>query len=356
MLVKVFRVKNKSYGNSIQNNFGTISANVWALEQASKPGHYCPDIGCQYTARNFPKKYLLAKRGDSSYRQNGLLKISIPPGTKTLELQAPIGYEISSPPGPILPVPADEEVIVKFWIKTAILENMQRQIDQLLMDKQSLQRTVGDLELELEKYKELNQELEKSSQGNRDSVGQVKSLIAQRDGVIDSLKQLVAEVDGQIDDYKFAMYSKITQNYQKFLNAILNTEHALKHIKGAFVNAGELKNLNATIETLNSARDDMHENHLAYIEAGRKYWDGSIATQLTSLYDQAIKQTYGDLIIPLNENLISHLNNAWNGKQSRLVAQKKARKNIKKMLPKLRQEIEDMERIAKEVFGQSRSD
>lgn len=308
------------------------------------------------TQQGIPQRNIsLLNIGTRATDRNGLLKINIPPGTQTLELQAPPGYEILTPPGPILPVPASEEIIVKFWIKTAIIENMQKRIDQLLIDKETLNKNVEELEAELERLRDLNLQLERSNQGNKDSVGQVRAIIAQKDGLIDSLKQVANEVNGQIEDYKYAMYASITQNYQKFLNGILNMEAALEDVRGAFTYESELKNFNTTIEALNFARDDMHEKHLGYIEAGKKYWSENISAQLSSLYDQAITKTYGDLIIPLNKDLISYLNDAWRGKKSRLRARKKARKNLKTMLPKLRQEIEDMERIAKEVFEQLRA-
>lgn len=301
------------------------------------------------------KNISLLNVGTRATDRNGLLKINIPEGTNTIELQTPPGFEIVSPPGPIMPVPASENVIVKFWVKTALLENMQKEIDQLLKDKEGLTQQVKQMGIELEKLQQLNQNLETMSQGTQDSVALIKTKITEKDAIIDSLEKKVTDVDSRIGDYKLAIYSEITRNYQHFLNAILNMEMALADVRGAFVNEGELKHFNSKIEALNIARDDMHEKHLAYIEAAEKYWDTGISSQLQSMYHQAIIQTYQHLIIPLNQDLISQLKNAWSGRNSRIIAQKKAGKNLKKMRPKLRQEIEDLERIAQQVFEQLKS-
>jgi len=287
---------------------------------------------------------------------NGLVRVTIPNGITTIELQLPPGFEIVNPPGPIQNVPSSANAVVKFWVKTALLENMKAQIDQLIRDKQNLSKSVNDLETELASLQDLNKELLSNSAGKQDSIERVRTQMRIKDQVIDSLSRKVMDVDSKIGDYKLAIFSEISRNYQQFLNAMLNMEMNLKDIKGAFINEGELKNFNSIVEILNVARDDLHEKHLAYIEAAETYWNKGVSAKLSGLYNQAIVNTYGNLIIPLNEDLVGRLKAAWSGKQSRLVAQKQARKSLKKVLPKLRQEIEDMERIAEEVFVQLKED
>lgn len=266
---------------------------------------------------------------------NGIATISIPRTTRSITLVLPSkDIVIKYPKGgeTHAPSPDIENPIVEFLITTSRFKMMTLQIEYLSQEKKELQMLADSLQ---------------------------EKMFSEQISFKDSLEKVNHRINSlliEITSKKLAIYSEISDNYLQFLNAILDMEQSLKHVASAFTHEGELRNFNHQIEILNQARNSMHENHLAYVQVVEQYWNKATALKLRSLYRHALENTYGDIILPLNDELIAKLKATWNGNKPRIFVQRKAVKSTKKALAKLQDEIEDMEDTAEEVLALLASD
>ena len=298
----------------------------------------------QKTKQGVAKKGIsLLRLGAGTTDSDGVAIITIPSHTQVVELQVPPGFEIVDPPGPIMPVPASEEVVVKFWVNEVQLNKMEAQIDYLKQERDSITTLANRLELKNQLLENQINQLTSENVALRDSVREVSQQI-------DVLNNKASTIDQEIAQYKLAFYDKISSNYQQFLNALLDMEVALGNVSEAFTQEGELRNFNDRINALNQARNSMHENHLAYVKVAEKYWNKEISLKLMGLYKQALYNTYNDVILPLNDELIATLRDTWNGNKPRIFVQRKAVKRTDKALEELHEEIEDLKGKASEVL------
>ncbi len=274
---------------------------------------------------------------------DGRAVITIPKNTKMVELNVPPGFEIVDPPGPILPVPASEDVVIKFWVNEIQARMMAEEIDRLKQEKDNAAALASSLEL---KNRLLESQISHLSEENVTLQDSVKAISKQ----IEAAHHQVSAIDQEIGQYRLAFYDKISNNYQKFLNALLDMQEALKHVSQAFIQEGDLRNFNDRITALNQARNSMHEDHLANVKVVEKYWSKETSIKLMGLYDQALHNTYDDVILPLNNDLIAKLNATWNGNKPRIFAQRKAVKHTKEALKNLQQEIQNLRTQASEVL------
>ncbi|MEX2513041.1 MAG: hypothetical protein WD398_09055 [Cyclobacteriaceae bacterium] len=266
---------------------------------------------------------------------NGIATITIPRTTRTLklvlssreiEIVSPIGGETHAPS------PEIDNPLIEFYVKTSQFRMMALQIEQLSREKKQLE----DLSNSLQKRLSTDQSIYKDS--------------------LEMIKGRIAKLMVEIDDKKSNIFSAISDNYLQFLNAILDMERMLGNVSPIFTQEGALRNFNRQIETLNLARNSMHENHLAYIQVVGQHWDKKTADKLMGLYTQALENTYGNTLLPLNDDFIAYLKASWNGDKPRLSVQRKAKKNTEKALPKLHEEITIMEVLGKEVLAVLDSD
>jgi uncharacterized FlaG/YvyC family protein len=266
---------------------------------------------------------------------NGIATIIIPRTTrnitlvltsKDIEIKYPRGGETHAPS------PEIENPTVEFLVKTSLFRMMALQIEHLSQEKKELENLADSLKLKM----------------YSDQISFKDSL----EKISDQINHLLIEITNK----KLALYSEISNNYLQFLNAILDMELTLKQVSNTFIQEGELRNFNRQIEILNHARNSMHENHLAYVQVVEKYWNSDSSEKLKGLYHQALQNTYGDIILPLNEELISKLKDSWNGNKPRILVQRKAVKSTKKALTKLHDEIEELKITADEVLALLESD
>ncbi len=316
------------YGLFAQDN--TFQISIQIIDQETKKG--VADVGMS-----------LLNLGAGTTDKDGMVRIPIPQGTETVELQIAKGFEIVNPPGPRLPVPGSTNAILQFWVKTVFLEDMKTKIDRLLTEKRELEGLTESLKTENDLLLEKNKHLTSAQTSLQDSIRQITLRI-------DSLQHKLQTVGREITVYKLAIFDRISRNYHQFLNAMLDMEMSLRNVSQAFIQEAALRQFNRQVENLNQARNGMHENHLSYIEAVEKYWDKNTSLTLKSLYDQALLNTYGKVILPLNEKLIARLNEAWNGHKPRILVQRKAVKSTEKALVGLHQELEDLQLIANELM------
>jgi len=288
----------------------------------------------------------------STTDNNGFVRITLPKGVQVLELQTPAGYEINSPPGPTLPVPNSENAVVQFWVKTAAFEKMQEELNELRQEKNNLTSRVGNLSKELDSMTTNYENLSSNSQVLEKTLTQLSKSIKGKDLLIDSLKQKSDSIENRMGEYKRVIFKKISTNYKRFHNDLLDMELNLINIKNAFINPGEVDLFNKKIDSLNSSRNALDEEHMDYVKTTKLYWNKEAAVHLDSLYDIALINIYERLIIPLNKVVIQNLNDAWQGEKCRMCVQRKTRTYLKKTtLGKLRKEIEDMEQVAEKVLS-----
>lgn len=287
--------------------------------------------------------------GSGVTNSQGIAQIPIPAGTPQVQLQAPNGFQVLTPPGPILPVPGSEEVIVKFYIKAGDLELLREQVRELYGEQASLQNSLDSL-------KNVNSQLQNRLSAvvsNRDSLLNLNEIQVMS---ISKLDKKLETVTSEYDQVRLKIYGNISENYNQFLNAILNFHMQLKSYKLAFRNPGELEQFNAKIETLSEARDAMHEKSPGYLEIVRQYWDKDDAIELEMLYDQALIRTYETYVLPLNKTLIQELKASWSGQKMRFAAQKAAKKPTEKAIQGLKVEIGSLKIQADKVLKRLKSD
>ncbi len=261
---------------------------------------------------------------------NGIASISIPRTTRNITLiLTSADIEIKYPRGgeTHAPSPDIENPTIEFLVKTSAFRMMALEIEQLSQEKKQLELLADSLKT---------------------------SMLSEQISFKDSLEIIslkISSLFSEITDKKQGIYAEITDNYLQFLNAILDMEQTLKYVSNTFTQEGELRNLNRQIEILNHARNKMHENHLSYLQVVEQYWDKSISRRLGMLYKQALENTYGDVILPLNDELISKLKDSWNGNKPRIIVQRKAVKSTNLALLKLHEEIKDLRYQADEVLS-----
>ena len=267
-------------------------------------------------------KVELLNMGSGKTDDEGFVRIPIPPGTEKVELQPPKGFSIFSPPGPIGNVPNSEESWITFYLNIGVLKELQRQIRVL----SSLQNT---LESSLDSVRIQNGQLQNQMSSLASNADSLKSTNESQMALIDSLEQELIAVKGDIVQAKLDIYEDISNNYNSYLNAILNFTLGLQHAKLAFTNPAELAHLKERIDVLNEARDNMHEYYLGYLETVEQYWNKDLSKELEAVYDLALYETYEAVVLPLGEVLLDELRKAWNSQSPRIIAQKKAKKPTK---------------------------
>ncbi|MEB2774058.1 hypothetical protein SYJ56_02000 [Algoriphagus sp. D3-2-R+10] len=260
---------------------------------------------------------------------NGIASIIIPRTTRNITLiLTSSDIEIKYPRGgeTHAPSPEIENPTIEFLVKTSAFRMLSLEIAQLSQEKKQLETLADSLN---------------------------KRMLAEQISFKDSLETINLKINSlfsEITNKKQGIYAEITNNYLQFLNAILDMEETLKYVSNTFTQEGELRNLNRQIEILNHARNKMHENHLSYVQVVEQYWDKNTSLRLSMLYKQALENTYGEVILPLNEELISKLKDSWNGNKPRIIVQRKAVKSTNLALLKLHEEIEDLRYQADEVL------
>lgn len=278
----------------------------------------------------------LLPSGSGTTDSDGKATITIPSHTKEIELQVPPGFEIVNPPGPRSSVPDDKELVVRFWVNEVRLERMEAQIVHLKQERDVAVALASELELKNQQLGVQTKHLTSENAALQDSLREISEKI-------EAVNNQVLTLDQEIAQYKLAFYDKISTNYQQFLNALLDMEVALSYVSQAFTREGELRNFNERINALNLARNEMHENHLAYVKVVEEHWNKETSLHLSNLYEQALHKIYGNIILPLNDELIATLRDTWNGNKPRIFVQRKAVKRTNKALEKLHQEIDQLE-------------
>ena len=158
---------------------------------------------------------------------DGMVRIPIPPGTNTVELQPPRGYKVLTPPGPVQPVPNSEEVLVKFWLDIGALKVLQQEIRRLSNRQESLESVLDSVK---EANSTLQTQVASMETANR---SQVEALKIEQLAIIDSLQKSLVQVQSEIAETKLSIYRDISQNYNSFYDAIANFTEGLRHAKYA---------------------------------------------------------------------------------------------------------------------------
>ena len=319
-----------------------------AIAGLSQPNAVSVQVVDVETNRGIPRIGVeLLGLGSGITDSDGIVRIPVPEGTKVLELQPPQGFKVLTPPGPIQPVPSSDEVLVKFWLDVGALKVLQAQIDQLSNQQKALETSLSTVEREREFLQQQLDSLEGRSGIAMDSLQ--KEIIAQV-AVIDSLSKKLTQVKADISSTKLQIYEDISHNYNTFLNAILNFSQGLKTVSYAFINAQELEAFNGYILALNEARDEMHEYHDSYIETAGQYWSRATAQELEKMYDLALQEAYGDIILPLNDLLLKEIRSAWAKEKNRNIAQRNAKKPTKEAKKNLDEALDRLQIQAKKVL------
>ncbi len=275
--------------------------------------------------------------GGGVTNSDGVVRIPIPDGVSEIELQAPAGFEVLDPPGPKQPVPANEEVVIKFYIQAGRLDQLNAQLRQLTQERSQLQNELTTIR---DRQDSLQQAADRLVM-DRDSLATLQRRQQDR---LQRLEDSLQLVQSDIRSVKLEVYRDISENYQEYLNAVLNFREVLKNVRHAFTNPQELNLFNSYVENLNETRDALHEKHLGYLQTVGAYWQANERIELEQLYDLALEEVYDEVILPLNELLVAQLRAAWNKETPRIVAQRRAKKPTKEALRQLETRLEALQR------------
>lgn len=278
----------------------------------------------------------------SAITQNaGIAEFVLSASADEIEIIPPRGYKVMSPPNARLQIPRNETAVLKCWIKLVGIPDWTKIIQNLESEKEKLDQ-------ELTQMNELVGSLKRNNRQLADSV-------ASRVRVIDSLQQRLLRIDSTIFNQKLQIVSSIDASYKQYLNAILNFSEQLRDVRPLFLNDQALVEFNRIVDKLNVQRDSLHENYMTYVSLIEKLWNPSLAIDLESVYDLALKEAYGAIIIPLNSSLISEITRARLGQKPRLAAMRKAKKPAKEAKNELDLRLGELQREADKTIKKLRS-